>query len=441
MQKLTFSYQNSCLLDQEHFDMVAKRSQKAVENAQQQYKKQYETPFGFAYTPEDEAYYQEITKLAEEKRACNPAAVFVIGIGGSSLGTVALEDAVRGLFSFNCTDHMAFYCADTIDTDKTYQLCTVARKLLERGDDILINVVSKSGTTTETLINASIFIDLLQQYRPDTYQDWLVITTDPNSPLEEYAQSRSIASLRIPENVPGRYSVFTAVGMFPLHVLGIDTQQLRIGAQQATQTCLQDHPDNPAVNSAIILYQHYAHGRNIHDTFLFDANLRELGEWYRQLMGESIGKRKGDDKQLIRVGITPTVSIGTVDLHSVAQLYLAGPYDKFTTFVHVQDHPHDVTIPDVGITHKLPITGKTVESVKEAIFAGVKRAYAQEERPYVSIQLADKSEQALGEFMQFKMFEMVYLANMLGVNPFDQPQVELYKKETRNVLQEQEKVS
>lgn len=417
--------------------MLDNTTKQAAEQAHDAYQRSYETPYGFAYVPEDTTYQQHVREVADKKREHNPAAVFVIGIGGSSLGTVAIEDAVRGLFSHECTQDIAFYCADTIDTDRTYQLCTIARGMLENGHDIILNVISKSGTTTETLINASIFIDLLKTYRPKTYHDLIVITTDPDSPLEAYADERDITTLHIPPKVPGRYSVLTAVGVFLLHLLGIDTQALCKGARQATETCLQARSDNPAIISAIILYQHYAHGRNIHDTFLFDAGLRELGEWYRQLMGESIGKRKGDDKQLIRVGITPTVSIGTVDLHSVAQLYLAGPYDKFTTFVDIQSHPDDVNIPDVGLVQKLPIAGKRVEQVKEAIFAGVQRAYQQEKRPYVTISLADKSEEALGEFMQFKMFEMVYLAHIFGVNPFNQPQVELYKQETRSILQAQ----
>lgn len=439
MQKLQFAYQDSCRLESEHFRMLDKTTKEAAEEAHNAYQRGYETPFGFTHVPEDTAYQQHVQRVAEEKRAQEPSAVFVIGIGGSSLGTVAIEDAIRGLFSRECTGDIAFYCADTIDTDRTYQLCTIARQLLEHGKNIVVNVVSKSGTTTETLINASIFIHLLEQYRPDTYHDWVVVTTDPDAPLEEYARERDMTTLHIPPQVSGRYSVFTAVGIFPLHLIGVDTNALCKGARQATQTCLEARADNPAILSAIILYQHYAHGRNIHDTFLFDAGLRELGEWYRQLMGESIGKRKGDDQQLIRVGITPTVSIGTVDLHSVAQLYLAGPYDKFTTFVDIQSHPDDVCVPDVGLTQKLPITGKRVEQVKEAIFAGVQRAYQQEKRPYVTISLADKSEEALGEFMQFKMFEMVYLARIFGVNPFNQPQVELYKQETRSILQEQEK--
>ncbi len=435
MQKLQFTYQESCRLEDKHFQMLEDRMSEAVANARTAYAKQYETPYGFAYAPEDESYYQNVVTLAETKRSQNPAAVFVVGIGGSSLGTVAIENAVRGLFSRECMQDVAFYCADTIDTDRTYQLCTIMRRFLEQEQDVILNVVSKSGTTTETLINASIFIDLLKQYRPDSYHKWLVVTTDPGSPLETYANERNIECLHIPQEVAGRYSVLTAVGIFPLHVMGVDTKALLQGARRATNTCLQAVYDNPAVLSAMILYQHYAHGRNIHDTFLFDAGLRELGEWYRQLMGESIGKRKGDDNQLIRVGITPTVSIGTLDLHSVAQLYLAGPYDKFTTFVHIKHHPDDVTIPDVGLTQKLPITGKRVETVKEAILSGVQRAYYNERRAFVTISLADKSEESLGEFIQFKMFEMVYLANILGVNPFNQPQVELYKQETRAVLQ------
>jgi len=442
MRNVTFHYKHTCRLTQDHFRMLDTHTRRAVQEARSEYEQQYNTPYGFAYVPEDTAYHDTIRSLAQAQRDKHPAAVCVIGIGGSSLGTEAVEAAIRGLFSHTCTNDIAFYCADTIDTDRSYQLCQIVKQFLENGRDICLNIVSKSGTTTETLINASIFIDILRHYRPDTYRDWIVITTDAGSPLETYAKEHTISYLNIPSQIEGRYSVFTAVGIFPLHLLGVDTHALLEGARQATHTCLQEPEDpdsNPAITSATIVYQHYAHGRNIHDTFLFDAGLRGLGDWYRQLMGESIGKKKGKNSQTVRVGITPTVSIGTLDLHSVAQLYLAGPRDKLTTFVYIENHPHDVTIPDVGLTHKLPLKGKNVESVKSAIFTGVQRSYMQEERPFVSVCLDNKSEHAIGECMQFKMFEIAYLAHLLHVNAFDQPQVEIYKEETRKVLQDQEK--
>lgn len=355
------------------------------------------------------------------------------------MGTLAVEQALRGVYANTTRQGIAFYCADTIDTDQTYQLCAIARDFLENGREIVLNIVSKSGTTTETLVNASIFVDLLRSYRPETYHDWVVITSDEGSPLMEYAEQHDVTSLTIPQQLGGRFSVLSAVGMFPLALLGVDIDALQAGAREATQACLEDHEENPAMLSAIILYQHYAHGRNIHDTFLFAPGLRCVGEWYRQLMGESIGKKKGKDDQTIRVGITPTVSVGTLDLHSVAQLYLAGPYDKFTTFVYTKQHSNGVTIPDAGFVHKLPVSGRSVAEVKDAVLKGVKRAYQGEDRPYVSLAMADTSETSLGQLLQFKMFEIVYLGILLQINPFDQPQVELYKQETRDILKANDK--
>ena len=436
MHKLTFSYEDTCLLDQEQFEMLSKQLVDAAHRARKQYEQQYDTPYGFAYVPEDTEYQEHIKAVVDKKRSLEPAALFLIGIGGSSLGAKAIEDALRGVYAGECMSDIAFYSVDTIDTDKTRQLLHIARSYLDAGRNIVVNIVSKSGTTTETLINGSVFIDLLQQKRPDRYKQWIVVTTDEDSPLDTYAQEHGLDVLYVPQHVGGRYSVFTAVGMFPLGLLGIDTDGLRYGARNATKACLDATMDNSAMMSAIILYQHYARGRNIHDTFLFDANLLEVGNWYRQLMGESIGKRKGSDSQVIRVGITPTVSIGTVDLHSVAQLYLAGPHDKFTTFVYIEDQEKDIAIPDVDLTREIPVEGKSIEDVKRAILRGVQRAYKNEKRPFVSVALEDKSAQALGEFLQFKMFEMIYLADLFGVNAFNQPQVELYKSETRKILQE-----
>ena len=168
----------------------------------------------------------------------------------------------------------------------------------------------------------------------------------------------------------------------------------------------------------------------IHDTFLFSLDLESLGKWYRQLMGESIGKEYDQQGNRVFIGITPTVSLGTIDLHSVAQLYLGGPKDKYTTFVTIENESEIITIPGTAVL----MPGKNIKAVMDAFVEGTQRAYFNNGRPFSTITLPYKNAYYLGQYMQFKMVEMMYLGYLLQVNPFDQPNVELYKHEVAILL-------
>jgi len=154
-------------------------------------------------------------------------------------------------------------------------------------------------------------------------------------------------------------------------------------------------------------------------------------------MGESIGKEFNKEKERVFEGITPTVSIGSVDLHSMAQIYLGGPYDKFTTFVNVKQNNSDVTVPNLSEYSKLVdvIQGKKLKEIMDAISIGTQTAFKKGERPFMEITLPDKTEYSIGQLLQLKMMEMMYLGFLLNVNPFDQPNVEDYKIETRKILE------
>ena len=202
------------------------------------------------------------------------------------------------------------------------------------------------------------------------------------------------------------------------------------GAKQAVlDGTSENFSKNQSLISACLTYLHHQHGRSIHNTFLFSPKFEALGKWYRQLMGESIGK---DGK-----GITPTVSIGSTDLHSVGQLYLGGPKDKTTTFIYTQRSGEDVIVPQqthLGLIEM--IQGKSISSLMRAIVYGTKRAYKKQKLPYMEIILESISVAEIATFMQFKMVEMMYLGKLFGVNTFDQPHVELYKTETKRILEE-----
>jgi len=213
------------------------------------------------------------------------------------------------------------------------------------------------------------------------------------------------------------------------------------GATYIREACIDTNIEkNPAAISAAIQYLHYESGKNISDLFLFANDLESLGKWCRQLMAESLGKEFNKKGEKANIGITPIVSIGSTDLHSMAQLYLGGPYDKFTTFLSVENSNSPIKVPSLKEYSKLVygIQGTSLESIMSAIMEGTKAAFRKGKRPFVEIKLPCKSEYSIGQFLQFKMIETIYLGYLLNVNPFNQPNVESYKEETRKILQKNE---
>jgi glucose-6-phosphate isomerase len=298
--------------------------------------------------------------------------LIVIGIGGSSLGTKALYQACKKL------EGVKLFFLESLEDPLP--------NLKPPFSEIAVNVVSKSRNTMETITNLH---RLLSKY-PEI-SDHVIYTSS-------ISQEDSV--LRIPEKVGGRFSVFSPVGLFPLLMAGLDVYSLLEGAMAARKDCLnEDLTMNPAVLSAVLSYQHCIHGKCIQVGFYFHPRLEYLGKWWQQLVSESLVT---DNK-----GITPISSIGTNDLHSMLQLYLDGPDDKYTQFVYSPS----------SFPQQVP-----------QVFEGVKESYKTKQRPFTEAVLEDLSEKSLGYYMQFKMMEIMFVAQLLGVNAFDQPAVELYKQ-------------
>lgn len=396
----------------------------------------YTTEYASINLPFDEEQLKTTYAAAKEKKQLQPTTLVVIGIGGSDLGTIAMLEALRGKF-YNEHQDIKIYFVDTVDSDNVNDIAQLVENELESGENIILNVISKSGTTTETIACFEVFLEILKNHRPYNYHQFVVAVTDQDSALWNLAKAEEYALLPIPKNVGGRYSVFSAVGLFPLCFLDIDVKKLlegaRAGFEIATQ---QNYANNCAATSAILIAQHYNLGRLIHDTFLFSRALESLGAWYRQLSGESIGKAFDKEKRKVNIGLLPTISIGSTDLHSVAQLYFGGPDNRFTSFVGVASNVSDVVLPnyqefEILVGH---IQGKPLAAIMDAILQGTQHAYAHDKRPFVSWFLPEKSAYYIGQWMQIKMIEIMYVGYLLNVNPFDQPEVERYKEETRKLL-------
>lgn len=387
--------------------------------------------------PSDTDLLREIQNLCTRMNTKDKQLKYIVdvGIGGSNLGTKAIYDALYGFYDL--IEPERFPKMIFLDTnDETYiaKLITFLQRVEK--DEILINAISKSGGTTETIANLEILLATLQERIPDI-KERFVITTDYNSKLWNRTKELGIAHLGIPAKVGGRFSALSAVGLFPLAACGIDIVSLRAGALDIRDAILSEKQDkNPAILSATTLFLQSKQGKNIADTFFFLPQLESIGKWYRQLMGESIGKEEDLDGKKVHTGITPTFSIGSTDLHSVGQLYLGGPRDKTTTFVYTHNYEKKATVPE---TMQFPlvssIEGKRASDLMQAIHQGVTIAYQKQQMPFMEIELDKVDEKSLGAFLQFKMIEMMYLGKLLNVNTFDQPHVELYKIETKRILE------
>lgn len=388
----------------------------------------YDTEYASLTLPCDQDLISRVSRLAENKKALDPAMVIVVGIGGSNLGTMAILQALG-------VGQESAYFADTVDAPYMLRMKEKAEQYLQEGRQILVVVISKSGSTTETIANAQLFVSLLKKHRTD-YNNYMVIISDDHSPLADIAHEHSFSYLAIPKHVGGRYSVFSAAGLFPLAVLGVDIIALREGAQSMKESCTApDLGHNPAALSAATLYHLYQKEFRIHDTFVLGHSLFGIAQWYRQLLAESIGKEENNKGQKVHVGITPTTSIGSVDLHSVAQLYLAGPNIQSTTFITVANQ-QDIAVPsDTAFDNVVPmIQNRTFNEIMDAITTGMQKAYMHANRPFMTIELPEISAYHCGQLLQMKMVETMYLGFLFDINPFNQPQVESYKKETRKIL-------
>lgn len=436
METLSFDYKDSCLVDTETLDIIHKKLLPEINRIHQARNTNYSTDYASINLPFDEELLTTIQATAKEKKSFSPTTLVVIGIGGSNLGTIAVLEALRGTF-YNEQNDINVYFIDTVDSDHSNDIAQLVERDLATGNNIVINVISKSGTTTETIANFEVFLEILKSHRPYNYHNFVVATTDKDSALWTLAQEEKFTCLAIPDNVGGRYSVLSAVGLFPLCFLDIDIEELMHGAQNGFLVSTSDQlSNNYAALSAAVITTQYQRGLAIHDTFIFSVALASIGAWYRQLSAESLGKAYTKNNELVNTGILPTISIGSTDLHSVAQLYLAGPYNRFTTFIAVDKNKADVIVPHYEMFEPLVphIQGKPLATIMNAILEGTKRAYHNDNRPFISTVLPEKSAYYIGQWMQIKMIEVMYIGFLLNVNPFDQPQVENYKKETKNIL-------
>ena len=363
--------------------------------------------------------------------------VIVAGIGGSILGTQAIYNALRKNDYVNGVGgapQMLF--VDAIDERHLVSVLSLLDQKITKRDELLINIVSKSGQTVETIANFEILTRELSKSFGNILPR-IVATTDENSCLWKIAKEKNIMTLPIPKIVGGKFSVFSPVGLFPLELCGISARELLEGARDAREMCLaKSIEDNPALMRAVVIFLLAEKGKNIHNSFFFNPEMKAVGQWYRQLVGEGLGNRRNRAGVVVRNGITPLVSLGSSALHSMLQLYLGGPTDKMTTFIFSPSSEYNLQIPKNKIFDTIENMGEaSALELTHAMYASVTATYLEEKLPFMEIKMDVISAYTLGALLQTYMLEIMYLAELQNVNAFDQPSVELYKQKMREKIQ------
>jgi glucose-6-phosphate isomerase len=345
--------------------------------------------------------------------------LILVGIGGSNLGTEAVHNVLD-------TGAVALHTLDTVSAHNIAKLL-LKLKGVKNVKKLAVCVISKSGNTAETLVNASVLLEALEARFKNIYEQTIFIG-DPGTEFMKTGKRLGATLVAMPKIVGGRYSVATEVGLVPLALLGHDTDAFIAGVLDASQNEFESLVAENAVRVQQYSNKNYRH----YNVFVFEPRLHTLGAWYRQLFAESIGKEVDRAGKPVTKGFLPTISTPT-ELHSVGQLYLSGFPGVYTDFVTFDDDLVDYQISKKGIAKSY---GRfTAQEVATAIYGGVMAAYQERLLPYRSTIFDDDSlAYSLGLFMGMRMLETMYVAELMNLNAFDQPNVELYKIKTRSIL-------
>jgi glucose-6-phosphate isomerase len=362
----------------------------------------------------------------------------VLGIGGSALGGKALFRAlcspVHNLLTLEERGGVPrIHFLDNVDP-------LTVKSVLDyiNPQKALFNVISKSGTTVETISQFLIVRKILEDKLGEkTANEHVVITTgDTNSGLCQLAWESSYPLLTIPENVGGRYSVFSPVGLFPAVMMGIDISELLAGARfmdERTRTC--NLRENPACISGVLHYlADTRKGLNITVMMPYSDALYQVVFWFRQLWAESLGKKMTLSGETMNSGQTPVAALGVTDQHSQLQLYREGPFDKMITLLKVENHDSNIRIPKSSESEYLYFADHSLEDLINMEMESTRLALTEAGRSNMSLILPEISTFTLGQLLFMLEVQTVFTAGLYDLNPLDQPGVEASKRYISEML-------
>ncbi len=369
----------------------------------------------------DKEEFERIKKAAEKIKG-NTDVFVVIGIGGSYLGARAAIEFLKSP-NYNALKKDTpdiYFTGNSISSTALSELLSICE-----GKDISINMISKSGTTTEPAIAFRVFRELLEKkYGKEGAKERIFCTTDKaKGTLKQLADKEGYETFVVPDDVGGRYSVLTAVGLLPIAVSGADINALMGGAAKAREELMSTDIDkNDCYKYAAIRNLLYRKGKKIELLVSYEPSFTLMNEWWKQLFGESEGK---DQK-----GLFPASVVFSTDLHSMGQFIQDGTRTMFETVVQIEKPKYEITLgtdPE-NVDGLNFLSGKTVDFVNKKAFEGTVLAHTDGMVPNVVLNMEDTSEAELGYLIYFFEKACAISGYTLGINPFNQPGVESYKK-------------
>lgn len=365
----------------------------------------------------DKDEFERIKKASQKIRE-NSDVLVSIGIGGSYLGIKAVEVACDSYFSSDRKTEI-IYAGNQLSGEYLVDLLAYLED-----KDYSLNVISKSGTTTEPAIAFRILKEALEEkYGKEEAKSRIFATTDrKKGALKELADAEGYESFVVPDDIGGRFSVISAVGLLPLAVAGIDIDEFMAGFADGREKYTVNSIENDAIKYAAVRNMLHENGKDIEILLSYEPKLSFVAEWWKQLYGESEGK---DGK-----GIFPASVSNTTDLHSMGQMIQDGVRNVFETVIEVENAKKDITIKEdaKNLDGLNFLAGKTMSYINKQAMEGTTMAHVEGGVPNIRIKIDEVNERKLAELFYFFEIAVGVSGYMLGVNPFNQPGVEAYKK-------------
>jgi glucose-6-phosphate isomerase len=360
--------------------------------------------------------------------------ILVLGIGGSALGGIAVTQALlKPYWNFLTPEQRdnfpRIFFLDNIDPDEI-------SGLLEMLDlkKTLVNVITKSGSTAETMTQFMILKDKLEQVLGDDYRKNIVATTDKQTGvLRQIAEQEGYKTFVVPDDVGGRFSVFSAVGLLPFALVGINVDEIMNGIKDMDLALKNTNIfDNIAAQNALIQYlMDTKKGKNLSVMMPYSSKLKFISDWYVQLWAESLGKSENLEGLHTHIGPTPIKALGATDQHSQIQLYNEGPNDKIINFIRVENFDTNLEIPKIfeytGIGY---LGGKTVNELMNAEANSTKVTFSDYARPTVTITIPRVDGYHVAQLLYMLEVQTAIAGRLYNINAFDQPGVEQAKNYT-----------
>lgn len=361
----------------------------------------------------------------------------VLGIGGSALGPMALFQALCHLHHNELPKSKRkapkFYVEDNVDPERMAALLDVIDV-----KKTMFNVITKSGSTSETMTQYLIISDILKKELGDEAAEHIIATTsESKGNLIKIAKKEGYKTFYIPDGVGGRFSELCPVGLLPAAVLGVDIKALLDGAKFMDKKCSKaDAKKNPALMAAVLQYLAIQKGNNISVMMPYADSLKLMADWYAQLWGESLGKAVDLEGKKVYAGQTPVKALGVTDQHSQVQLYTEGPFDKVITLIGVDSYRKTVTISDgcEDIPAVNFLCGHTMNELITAEMNATEYALTRAQRLNNKIILPEVNAFTMGQLMMFFMLQTAYTGALLNIDTFNQPGVEEGKNATYALL-------